>query len=68
MNPNSQQLLTVKEAASYLRCSRGTVWNMRKEGLLQGSKIGRKVLFMLKDLESLVESNKEVAREEVHGK
>jgi excisionase family DNA binding protein len=58
MNPG---LLTVDEAAEYLRVSRWTVYNLIRSNQLRTIKIGRRRLVTLTALVECVESLGEVA-------
>ncbi len=58
MNPG---LLTVDEAAEYLRVSRWTVYNLIRSNQLRTVKIGRRRLVTLAALSECVESLGEVA-------
>jgi len=52
-----EALLTVKEAAEFLRASQSTVYRMIKRGDLKAHKVGKKWLFYKKDLKEFVERN-----------
>lgn len=58
MNPG---LLTVDEAAGYLRVSRWTIYNLIRSNQLRTVKIGRRRLVTLAALAECVESLGEVA-------
>ena len=58
MNPG---LLTVDEAAEYLRVSRWTIYNLIRSNQLRTVKIGRRRLVTLAALAECVESLGEVA-------
>lgn len=47
-------LLTFDEAVAYLRVSRSTLYRVLRTGRLRGRKIGRKWLFSMADLHSLL--------------
>ena len=50
-------LMTLKEAAEYLRCSKVSIWRKRKNGQLIGIKAGGKILFKKNSVEAYLESN-----------
>ena len=55
----TEQLLSKKEAASYLRCSTRTIDRYRAMGLLRAAKLRGTVLFRPADLEKAVQSSME---------
>lgn len=52
-------LLTVEEAADFLRCSKREVWNLRQKRELRCTKVGRLTRFHIADLNSYIEDHKE---------
>jgi excisionase family DNA binding protein len=46
----------VAEAAEYLRCCRGRIYNLSSQGRLKGRKDGGRLLFTREDLDALVEA------------
>ena len=52
------ELLTVEEVMKVLRISRPTLYRMLKSSKLQPVKIGKRTLFEMKDIRSLVERSK----------
>jgi excisionase family DNA binding protein len=46
-----RDLLTVAEAADYLRCSRSSLWRMEQDGDIQAVYVRGKKLFRLEDLQ-----------------
>lgn len=54
-------LLTVEEAARYLKASKATLWRWMREGKLSSVKIGRLRRLRLEDLEQLIKEEKAVA-------
>ncbi len=54
---NTTDLLTVEEAARYLKISKGTVWRWCRTGKLRGAKIGHLCRIRRKDLEAMIESD-----------
>ena len=52
------EILTIKEAAEYLRVSVGTLRNMTSDGLVPYTKLGNRNRYFLEDLRSLLLSNK----------
>jgi excisionase family DNA binding protein len=57
-------LLTLTEAADYLRVSKVFLWQKRKEGLIQFIKAGKKVLIRKSAIESYLAAN---TKEVIHG-
>ena len=57
---SDETLLTVREAAAYLRCSRATLFRFLQRGELPGFKVGQKTVVYLRDVRSLVRA-REVA-------
>lgn len=58
----TDQLLTLNEAAQYLRVSVVFLWQKRKEGAIQSIKAGKKVLIRKSAIEAYLQANtKEVA-------
>lgn len=53
--PVGQTLLTIDEAADYLRASRSTIYRMMWRGRLKGYKLGKELRFYLTDLQGLLE-------------
>ena len=53
---NEDRLLTIDEAAEYLRVSRSTLWRLMKE--IPYIKLGRRVLFKMSDIDKYLESKK----------
>lgn len=47
-------LLNVDEASEMLRCSKGLVYEMLRDGRLRGVKIGRRRLITLAEVENLI--------------
>lgn len=47
-----RDLMTVAEAADYLRCSRSSLWRMEQDGELQAVYVRGKKLFRLADLQA----------------
>ena len=61
MNSNGNRLLSVEEAATYLGISPRTIYNQchrkaTKRFAVRPRRIGRRVLFTVKDLEAYVDS------------
>ena len=57
---SDETLLTVREAAAYLRCSRATLFRFLQRGELPGFKVGQKTVVYMRDVRSLVRA-REVA-------
>lgn len=55
INNEQEALLTIQEAAEFLRMSRSTIYRMVKRGDLKAHKVGKKWLIYMKDLKELVE-------------
>jgi len=55
------KLLSVKDACDLLGVGRTTLYQLRKRGLIRSVRIGRRVLFDLRDLEIFVEKSKQKA-------
>jgi excisionase family DNA binding protein len=47
-------LMTIREAADYLRCSRATVFRFLQRGQLIGFKVGQKTVVYARDVKQLV--------------
>jgi excisionase family DNA binding protein len=60
--PELQSNFTVREAAAWLRVSKTTLRLMLKEGRLAYSKIGRRVVIQLRDLQALLDGETRVVR------
>jgi len=56
-----RELLSVSEACKALKISRTTLYHLRRQGLIRPVRIGRRVLFDVKDLERLIENCKKKA-------
>ena len=56
INP-ADRLLTLDEAAEYMRCSKVFIWHRRKEGKLKAIQAGRKVLFQRSAIDSFLNIN-----------
>ena len=52
-----QTYYTVAEAAEYLRCCRGRIYNLSSQGRLKGRKDGGRLLFTRADLDRIVEAS-----------
>ena len=53
-----QGLMSVKELAAFLKCSRTTVFNMVNRGDIRKIKLGKTVRFEVCDVQELIERNK----------
>lgn len=47
-------LMTIREAAAYLRCSRATIFRFLQRGNLPGFKVGKKTVVYARDVKKLV--------------
>jgi len=54
------QFITEKEAKDLFQRKSTWFWQMRKDGLLPYSKIGKSIYYSIKDLNSLLEKNKSI--------
>ncbi len=54
LEPSDDALMTVREAAAYLRCSRATVFRFLQRGELVGFKVGQKTVVYTRDVKRLV--------------
>jgi excisionase family DNA binding protein len=54
---NTQELLTDKEAAQFLRLSPLTLWRLRKKGELPFVRLATKLLYRRADLIAFIERN-----------
>ena len=54
------QLLTIKQAQGYMKCSHVFLWKQRKAGLIQTIHAGKKVLLPKSSLDNYLQLNKEV--------
>lgn len=52
---SSRQLLTVEEAAAYLRCKKQRIYDLRSQGRLLAKREGRRLLFTQRALDELLE-------------
>ncbi|WP_017205606.1 helix-turn-helix domain-containing protein [Mycobacteroides abscessus] len=52
-----QTMLTVKEAAEYLRCSESLIYAQMKDGRLRGVKVGRRRLIPMRELVRITEGD-----------
>lgn len=50
------ELLTINETCEFLRISRVTLDNWRKKGIIKGTKLGSRVLFIKSDLLKILTS------------
>lgn len=48
--PAPQQMLTVVEAAEYLRCSESLIYAMLADGRLRGARVGRRRLISMSEI------------------
>lgn len=55
--PQQDCLLTLKEAADYLRVSKVFIWKIRKEGSIQSIKAGKKVLIRKSAIDAYLNAN-----------
>lgn len=51
-----QTMLTVKEAADYLRCSESLIYAQMKDGRLRGVRVGRRRLVPSTEIDRLIQS------------
>lgn len=65
-----EKLLTLKEVSEILGCTKDPkyryVRELRKKGLLEGAKIGNKLMFREKDVENFVEHQFEIQNRRVY--
>ncbi|MZI94844.1 helix-turn-helix domain-containing protein [Vibrio ruber] len=54
----TDQILTLKEVAAYLKLAEKTAYRLASEGKLPGFKVGGSWRFKREDLESWIEENK----------
>ncbi len=52
-----QKILTVKDAAQYLRVSEMTVLRLAQQGVIRGSKVGRQWRFIREEVMQLIQPN-----------
>lgn len=52
-----QTMLTVKEAAEYLRCSESLIYAQMKDGRLRGVKVGRRRLIPMREVLRITEGD-----------
>lgn len=55
----TEHLLTLNEAAAYMRCSRVFIWKQRKDGKLKSLSAGKKVLFQKSAIDSYLNLKEE---------
>ncbi|SHX68829.1 DNA-binding protein [Mycobacteroides abscessus subsp. abscessus] len=55
--PAPQEMLTVREAAEYLRCSESLVYGMLKDGRIHGVRIGRRRLIAMSEIRRITEGD-----------
>lgn len=53
--PAPQQMLTVVEAAEYLRCSESLIYAMLADGRLRGARVGRRRLIAMSEIRRITE-------------
>lgn len=53
--PAPQEMLTVREAAEYLRCSESLIYTMLTDGRLRGVRIGRRRLIGMSEVRRITE-------------
>ncbi len=61
MNTSSniqRRYLTEREACRYVRCSRFTLYRLRKKGLLPYSYLGNSIRYKIDDLDAYMEANR----------
>ena len=56
----TDQILTLKEVAAYLKLAEKTAYRLASEGKLPGFKVGGSWRFKREDLESWIEENKKL--------
>ena len=56
--PLTNEILTVKEVAKYLRVSRVTIWRWCKQGVIPASQVGRSWRIRRDDLNQVLENPK----------
>lgn len=61
----TKQVMNADEAAAYLGCSRGWLYELSSTKQIASSKIGNKLFFARKDLESFAMQNRTRSEEEV---
>ena len=61
VNQLSTELLTIKQAQDYMKCSHVFLWKKRKEGLIKTIHAGKKVLLPKSSLDSYLKIEKEVS-------
>ncbi|MBN7296653.1 helix-turn-helix domain-containing protein [Mycobacteroides abscessus] len=52
-----QTMLTVREAAEYLRCSESLIYTQMKDGRIRGVKVGRRRLIPMRELVRITEGD-----------
>ena len=53
--PAPQEMLTVREAAEYLRCSESLIYAQLKDGRLRGARVGRRRLISMSEIRRITE-------------
>lgn len=48
---------TEKEAADFLRCSSTTLWRLRRSGVIKYRRVGNRIIYTSRDLQSFLERN-----------
>ena len=56
-NKITDELLTDKEAAKFLRSSQVTLWRLRRDGILPFNRIASKLIYRRSDLENFLTRN-----------
>ena len=59
---DNTKALTVQDVADILKIAKNTVYELVKRGELNSYKVGRKVRFTLKDVESYIENSKKIQK------
>ncbi len=52
--PQNEELLTIDEVCSYLRCSKPTLWNWDRKNILKPIRIGRLVRYKKSQIENFI--------------
>ena len=55
-NKTANTLLKAQEVCDRLRCSHGTLYNLRKNGILKAAKVGGTYLYSVEQIDSVLET------------
>lgn len=63
--PENKKYLTIEEAAEFLKIPKSTLYQFTSQRLIPHTKSGRRVMFMLAELEGWLVSRRKATRQEI---